>query len=180
MTEPLDPNQSTRPRRAGRGVLAFILGAVTAGVLGVFAGTAFGEGSPWHRPWHAMGPLTQAQIEDHADRAVRHIAIEIDATADQQSKLQSIVKSALNDLLPLRDKSLAARQQARALLTQPTVDRAAIERLRTEQVSAFETASKRITQAVADAADALTPEQRKKLDELLPPPGSHWRPWYRD
>jgi periplasmic protein CpxP/Spy len=122
--------------------------------------------------------VTPAQIEDRADRMVRHLAIEIDATAEQQSKLQGIVKGALQDLLPMREKALAVRQQARDLLTQPTIDRGAIEKLRADQIAAADTASKRIVQALGDAADVLTPEQRKKLNDILPPAGAHWRPWW--
>src|SRR5262249_55966950 len=142
-----------------------------------FASTAFSQG--FGPPWGAMGPLTPAQIEDRADRGVRHLAIEIDATTEQQSKLQAIVKAALSDLLPMREKFLSVRQQARQLLTQPTIDRVAIERLRTEQIANVDALSKRIAQALADAGDALTLDQRKKLNDLLPPPGSHWHPWYR-
>jgi len=175
MPEQFNPQPAPRPGSRGR-ALAFLVVAVAAGLFGAFAGTAFGQG--FAPPWVFAGPPSPAQIEDHADRAVRHLAIEIDATADQQSKLQAIVKAAVADLMPLRDKVLAVRQQARDLLTQPTVDRTAIERLRSEQIANIDAVSKRIAQALADAADALTPDQRKKIGELLPPVGSRWRPWY--
>jgi len=110
---------------------------------------------------------------------VRHLAVELDASADQQAKLQQIVKAAVGDIAPMREKVLAARQQARALLTAPTVDRAAIEKLRAEQIATMDAFSKRAAQALGDAADVLTPEQRKKLDELLPPAGGSWQPWHR-
>ena len=48
-------------------------------------------------------------------------------------------------------------------MTAPTIDRTAIERLRAEQIALAETASKRIAQALADAAEVLNPEQRKKV-----------------
>jgi Spy/CpxP family protein refolding chaperone len=50
-----------------------------------------------------------------------------------------------------------------ALLSADTFDRAALETLRAEQVAKFDTASKRIVQAVSDAAGVLTVEQRKEL-----------------
>ena len=81
------------------------------------------------------GTFDPARVEEGADRAVRHLAIEIDATTDQQEKLRAIVKGAVKDLLPMREKALSARQRGRVLLTQPTVDRAAIETLRTEQLA---------------------------------------------
>ena len=38
-----------------------------------------------------------------------------------------------------------------------------MERLRAEQVTLADSVSKRITQALAEAADVLTPEQRQKV-----------------
>jgi len=84
-------------------------------------------------------------------------------------------------LLPVRDKVLAARTSARELLTQQTIDRTAIEKLRADQIAIYDAASKRLVQAVADAAEALTPEQRRKLSTMLPPRGGSWGggPWGR-
>ncbi len=139
-----------------------------------------GFGPPWafHRGgpgfWRG-GPFADAAdpnwIEARADRMVRHLAVELGASAEQQEKLGAIVKSAIKDVAPLREKMLAARQQGRDLLTEATIDRAALEKLRADQSASRDAASKRLVQAVADAADVLTPEQRKKLKELLPPPG---------
>jgi Spy/CpxP family protein refolding chaperone len=53
------------------------------------------------------------------------------------------------------------------LLSAPTIDRAAIERLRAEQMQATDAVSKRMSQAFADAAEVLTPEQRKKVAERM-------------
>ena len=52
-------------------------------------------------------------------------------------------------------------------MTAPTVDRTAIERLRAEQIGLAETASKRIAQALADAAEVLSPEQRRKVADWM-------------
>ena len=62
---------------------------------------------------------------------------------------------------------LAARKRAVELLAEPTVDRAAIEALRAEQVARADAASKRLARALGDAAEVLTPEQRKQLAERI-------------
>jgi Spy/CpxP family protein refolding chaperone len=49
--------------------------------------------------------------------------------------------------------------------------------LRAEQVGLAETASKRIAQALADAADVLSPEQRRKVADWMAHRGSWWR-WH--
>jgi Spy/CpxP family protein refolding chaperone len=118
-----------------------------------------------------MNGVIEAVIDAHADRMIRHLAVEIDATTEQQDKLRTIVHAAVKDLLPVREKVLAARASARDLLTQQTIDRAAIEKLRADQIAIHDAASRRLVQAVADAAEALTPEQRRKVSEMLPARG---------
>jgi periplasmic protein CpxP/Spy len=111
--------------------------------------------------------MIEAVVEAHADRAVRHLAIEIDATAEQQDKLRAIVRDAVKDLLPMREKIMSARATTRDLLTQQTVDRAAIEKFRTDMLATHDTVSKRLVQAVTDAAEVLTPEQRRNISDMI-------------
>jgi Spy/CpxP family protein refolding chaperone len=183
------------PPRSGRGtafVIALLAVAVVAGLTGNMLTTAFGQGYAWHA-WRdgafIGGPPTQAQIDDRIDRMTKHMAIELDASADQQGKIAGIAKAAVADLLPLREKAQAARGQALALLTASTIDRSAIERLRAEQIGLAETASKRIAQALADASEVLNPDQRRKLADFVAafhdgpfgggPFGGPWARWHR-
>ncbi len=171
--------QTTRPRRRSWLFVATI--ALVAGLTGAVAQRAVGQ-PHWHGPGFMGGHFDPARVEDGADRMVRHLAIEVDATADQQEKLRAIVKGAVKDLLPLHEKAQSARQRGRVLLTQPSVDRAAIESLRVEQVGLADTASKRLAQAVGDAAEVLTPEQRRKIDERMTEWREHrgfWHGWRR-
>jgi periplasmic protein CpxP/Spy len=183
------PRRRTPLIVAGLLALALAVAFVGSAVTGAFSqgyGPGFGPhwgggpgfGSRWGGP-AMMNPFDPSQAQDRADRMVRHLAIEIDATADQQEKLRGIVKSALNDLLPLRDKAQGFRDRARTLLTAPTVDRAAIEQLRAEHLALAETASKRISQALADAAEVLTPDQRHKIDERISAARAGWGFWHR-
>jgi periplasmic protein CpxP/Spy len=168
-----------RPQRRRRTTVLLLIVALGAGLTGALAGTAFSRGFGFG-PWHGGGfmrPLDPTAIEDRADRAVRHLAIEIDANAEQQDKLRALVKAAVRDLLPLRENAHAARQRARDLLTQSSVDRAEIERFRTEQIALADAASRRLAQALADAAEILTPEQRRRISDLFPPFRGYWRGW---
>ena len=125
------------------------------------------------------GAFDPARAGERADRMVRHMAIELDATDAQQDKIRSVVKAAVTDLVPMREKAQSARQKARELLTQPTIDRAQIEKFRTEQLALAEAFTKRVAQAVGDAAEILTPEQRLKLSERLPSAGGPGHRWNR-
>ena len=188
MTDQLIPRQPPR-RHRGRAAAVLLGVALAGGIIGAFATTSFsqGFGPPFHMTVRGPmfgGGMTTEQLADRADRAVRHVAIELDATPEQQQKLQAIAKSAITDLAPMREKVRATRDKARELLTASTVDRAAIEKLRAEQVATMDALSKRLAQAVGDAAEVLTPDQRRKLGEMLPPLGEHgrggyWHMWRR-
>ena len=165
------------PRRGRRIVLAlFIIAAVG---MAAFATSAFsqGFGPPWQSRWGQT--FDPAAIEDRADKMVRHLSIEVDATAEQQERLRGIVRSAVRDLLPLREKAMSSRQRGRELLTQTTIDRAAIETLRAEQMALADQATRRFTQALADAASVLNPEQRRKLAEKADRWRSFRHGWHR-
>jgi protein CpxP len=175
------PPARCRSRGRGRAAIVILIVALAGGLFGAFVTKSFsqGFGPPWHGGGMMGGAMGHGFSPDRADRMVRHLAVELDASADQQAKLQAIVKAAAGDIVPMHEKVLAARQQARALLIAPAVDRGAIEKLRAEQIATMDAFSKRVAQALGDAADVLSPEQRKKLDELLPPAGGYWRPWHR-
>jgi Spy/CpxP family protein refolding chaperone len=167
-------------RRRGRAALLGLVLALGVGTTAFFAGQAFSQ--PGFGPfggWHGrmMGQMDPAQIEDHADRMVRHLAIEVDATTEQQERLRAVAKSAVRDLLPMREKAQQARQRGRELLTQTTIDRAAIEAFRAEQIAQVDAISKRVAQAVTDAASVLTVEQRRKIEERMRPRPGFWGGW---
>src|SRR5207247_1603810 len=79
--------------------------------------------------------------------------------------------AAMNDTTPTPQPSTSGadspRRQAVELLSQQHVDRAALESLRADQLKLAENASQRLTQALADVADVLTPEQRQQLAERI-------------
>jgi periplasmic protein CpxP/Spy len=178
------PAEGNRRRGRGRTVFFVALIALAAGLTGAFASSAlsqhgFGFGPPG---WHGrgfMGRMDPAQIEDRADRAVRHLAIEIDATNEQQERLRAVVKSAVKDLLPMRDQAQSARLRGRELLVKPDLDRAAIEAFRAEHMALADAFSRRIAQALGDVAEILTLEQRRKVADLIPPRPGFWRRWHR-
>lgn len=109
------------------------------------------------------GPIDPADIDKHLDRMLKHLYVEIDATEEQKRALEPIVKQAAQDLLPMRERLHAGRRQALELLAQERIDPAAIEALRAQQLGLADEASRRLTRAIGDAAEVVTPAQRKDL-----------------
>lgn len=161
----------------GRRVLAHVPG-IAASAATFEDGFAPHFAAGW--PSGLLNGAIEAVVEAHADRMVRHLSIEIDATTDQQEKLRAIVRDAIKDLLPVREKMQTARETAQKLLTEQTIDRAAIEKFRTDQIAIHDAASKRLAAAVADAAEVLTPEQRRKVNDMFAGRRGDWGggPWW--
>jgi protein CpxP len=143
------------------------LAGLAGGVGALFGGRAIAHGR-WGGNY---------DVNERIEKMVKHLAVEVDATPEQQQKLTAIARSAAKDLAPLRGQAMETRKQAMELLSAPNVDRAAIEKLRVSKLQRADAASKRITQAFADAAEVLTPEQRKKLAEHAGRMRGHRRPW---
>ena len=158
---------SSKRRFFRRATIAAVLTSVAA-TFGVAAAWAHsgGHGGGFHRGFMG-GSKDPAKADARIERMVKHFAVEVDATPDQQAKLTQIAKAAAKDLRPLREKVRNARRQGMQLLSAPTIDRAAIERLRAEQIQGADALSKRMAQAFADAAEVLTPDQRKKVAERM-------------
>jgi Spy/CpxP family protein refolding chaperone len=79
----------------------------------------------------------------------------------------------------MRDQVRSARVRGRELLVKPDLDRAAIEAFRAEHMGLADAFSKRIAQALGDVAEILTPEQRRKLGDLIQEHRGRWRGWRR-
>jgi Spy/CpxP family protein refolding chaperone len=134
---------------------------ITLATLAGGAAAAVGFKALGHGRRH--GPIDPADIDKHLDRMLKHLYVEIDATEDQKRALEPIVKQAAHDLLPMRERLHAGRREALELLAQERVDPGAIEALRARHLGLADEASRRLTRALAEAAEVLTPAQRKEL-----------------
>ena len=138
----------------------------TLGILGtLFSGAAFAHGRRHH------GAMDPTQMDERIERFIKHLAVEVDATPDQQQKLTAIAKNAARDLEPMRAQGQEMRKQGVALFTAPNIDKNAVEQLRVKRMQHADAVSKRITQALTESAEVLTPEQRKKAAERA----ARWR-----
>ncbi|UCH47825.1 MAG: Spy/CpxP family protein refolding chaperone [Betaproteobacteria bacterium] len=148
-----------------------LVGTLIAGGVGAFAqhdgpGHFFKAGCS-HR--HAM--RDPGVMKERADFMVEWTLSRIDATDEQRTQVKSVVKAAIDDLLQLREEHQDNRKAMIAALIEPEVDRAELDRIRNAEMSLADRASRRIVTALADSADALTPEQRAQLAEMA----NRWR-----
>jgi periplasmic protein CpxP/Spy len=156
--------QAPQPqRRWGRLLLAAALIFGLGGAAGF--GTAAHKASAFF--WHAMGPgkLTPEETAEMVEDKVKHVLSRVDATDEQKAKVTAIAKAAAADLAKLGFPPREGRAKFLALIRADKIEPEAIEALRVEQSAKWDAASKRIAQAVADAAAVLTPAQRRELTE---------------
>ena len=163
---------ATKRRPILKGLLAGgLVGTLIAGGVGAFAqhdgpGHFFKAGCS-HR--HAM--RDPGVMKERADFMVEWTLSRIDATDEQRAEVKSVVKATIDDLLQLREEHQANRKAMIAALIEPEVDRAELDRIRSAEMSLADRASRSIVTALADSADALTPEQRAQLAEMA----QRWR-----
>ena len=158
-------SDETNAPRKGFGYLAIfvtlVLGLVIGGVATTAAAMHHMHGWGGHGGGHRGMDGKHAQ--EHVQRMVGFLAWKVDATAEQKQKLTAIAEKMAKEIEPVHQKIFAAHKRAHELLLQPTTDRAALETLRAEQIVLADDVSKKLVQALADAADVLTPDQRTKL-----------------
>jgi len=156
--------QTPQPqRRWGRLLLA---AALLVGLGGV-GGFALGAHKASSFFWHAMAPgkLTPEETASMVERKVNHVLSNVDATDEQKAKVTMIAKAAVADLTKLGFTPGEGRSKFVQLFRADKIEPEAIEALRAEQSTKWDAATKRIAQAVAEAAQVLRPEQRRELTE---------------
>jgi Spy/CpxP family protein refolding chaperone len=172
----LAPAVAAKGRRSVRALAALALAGLIAGGAVFFSAgqSAFADRGPgMERMGHGgrgehghgsgmmgggmMGMMTGRHLDRMLDR--------VDATDEQRAKIRDISRAARNDVEKLTDVLQPMRKSAVEALAAPTVDRATVEGLRTRLSGVTDEISKRMTTAMLDVAQVLTPEQRAKIAE---------------
>jgi Spy/CpxP family protein refolding chaperone len=107
------------------------------------------------------------EMAHRLDWRIGRLIKDVGGTPDQKNRLVAIWTAALADLQPLREQLRQARRAGLQLLAAPVIDRRALEQQRVAQMQLADARSKRMVQAMADAAEVLTPEQRLKVAERM-------------
>ncbi len=149
-----------------------VLGVMLVFGLGFFAGKSYAcepgfghHGGP--EAFMSGKPMDVEQMNKFAERGVKHMLDDVKANDAQKAQATAIVKASVEKGAPLAEKLRDNHEQMRKLMSAATIDKAAIETLRAEQIKLADEASKLATQTMQDIAEVLTPEQRAKLAEKM-------------
>lgn len=103
------------------------------------------------------------ELKDRAARALDWGLDRVDADEDQQVRIEAIAFEAIDELVPLARAHRDQREALVAELGRPQIDRAALAQIREEELRIADEMSAVLLDALADASEVLTPEQRTEL-----------------
>jgi periplasmic protein CpxP/Spy len=150
---------------AGGGILAGLaaLAAVAprASAYRALAGHGFGgHGRPGFGSRMLEDP---AAAKQHAGMAVEWVLRGVNGTDEQKQQAKRITDRLIDKLEPMIAKHREHHEAMVRELAKPTIDREALERLRQEEITLADQASKLAVASIADLGEVLTPEQRADL-----------------
>lgn len=163
------------------GAAAFVgLAAIGVGVVAAQDGRPFGMSAGMAGE---DGMMHEARFGDRGGRMADFMEWRlertldgVDATPEQVERVKAIASDARDAIMPTMAEFRGTREDFAAIFGAETIDRAAAERLRAERLAAIDAASARGLEAMLDAAEVLTPEQRASLVEEM---GERRRGWGR-
>jgi protein CpxP len=161
--------RSNKPAAGRRRPLIVATGILVCGVAIGAGGLAFAAMMPGHSEWQNSSRLA------HIQRFVHNALDSAGATTAQEAKVHDIIAATFADVTQGADQREAVRKQMLDLLRAPTVDAAAIEKLRAERIARMDAISTKITSAFVDAANQLTPKQRATLADRFEAMAQHGR-----
>ncbi|ALL12036.1 Spy/CpxP family protein refolding chaperone [Caulobacter henricii] len=147
-------------RTLGRRVMLAGLLAAT-GATACLAGAGLAQEGHTRHGLHGMAEHRRATDPAAMDRHLQKMLP--DGAPDQRDRLNALAGTVHADVSALHEQFQETHRRTHALLLRPTIDRAALESLRVEQVRQIDGLSRHLFGALADAAEVLTPEQRARL-----------------
>ena len=163
------PGRQRGQRRVRGWIMALaLLGLGAAGgaltTIAVDAGAHGGWHHGFRHHWHGHA-TDAAHVTERLQHASTWALGKVDATEEQQERIDAILAGAVDDIFPMRAEHQAHRRDLMAELARPQIDRAGLERVRTAELALAEKATARLLDATVAIAGVLDPEQRQQLVE---------------
>lgn len=154
-------------RRARLGVAAVTLVGIGA-VLGAAASVHAARTGGWPGVGHHWGSVeSEEQARERALDGTAWFLGRLDASAQQQTRINAIVDALVGELYPLREEHQVRRRQLITELARPQVDREALEQIRADGIASIDSASRTLVNAVVDVTEILTDAQREELTAMI-------------
>ena len=110
--------------------------------------------------------MTPKKARERAQLMAEWILKSVDATEAQQEEVKSILDNSIDTLLPIAQNHRDYREELRAELVKPTIDRVALESIRESGLGLMDEVSREMIDTMAAVAEALSSEQRQELLEM--------------
>jgi Spy/CpxP family protein refolding chaperone len=171
-TVPAPENDPVDPRPWPSSALSLV--AVVAGLAGlillgsILLSSSFAEAGFGHRQrWSGHGgPADPEAAREHAEHAADWVLRYVDASDEQRAQVSAIIARSVDDLFGLANTHREHRDAMLELFRSPEIDRVELDRLRRAELELADGASQTLLDALVEAAEVLTPEQRAELMEL--------------
>jgi protein CpxP len=165
----------TAARTTGRSVRWVMIGMLMTllAAIGLSAwaqpmpGMQGGPGMDRHMHGGGMGMMFGGGSPERMGRAIDRMLDGLNASDAQRSQIKQIVAQAAADLKAQAAAGRGLRQRGMQIFTAPNVDAGAAEQLRQQMLQQHDQMSRRVTRAMLDVANVLTPEQRAKIGERM-------------
>ncbi len=116
---------------------------------------------------HRGGADATARSEKYAERRTDRMFDRIKATPEQREKIRSFMSNSKVDMRAQQQVRMDNQKAMSAALAAPTIDRIAIEKLRSAQLAQVEVQSKKRTDTMIAIAEVLSPEQRQEMAKMM-------------
>lgn len=157
-------------KTATKSVLAATLIASSVGLTTMVSAMPFGDGPGCGRGSHHMGP--GERVGERGPKLER-LAHRLNMTDEQRAEIEAIRSGSQKQMVELREKIRANRDQIRELIRQPDFDEAAIRSVADEQGDFKADMIVLRARQRSGMRAVLTDEQRDQLDEM--PKRKHFR-----
>lgn len=161
-------NDETRSNFLRRSAWLFGAAVTTLAAL-LFIGSALptaptaAEARGWRGHW---GHQRHGDPGERAELAIEWVLRWVDGTPEQVEQITEIAKASIAELAGLREEHRQRHREFVTEMSKATIDREAIERLRSDGMGVADEVSVQLMNALVDAAAVLTVEQRLELLEL--------------